>query len=116
MSAASSPAALAAAWPQVLEEVQAALGQAEAEAALREQALPPAAPVPALEELPPVDPAHRRRVAERRKAWENRLQEAEQVARETDVALRETEEALRRWLQEAGPPGQQVEEWTPRAA
>jgi hypothetical protein len=102
MSALLSAATQPVAWPVVLEEVQTALSQAEAEAAGREQALAVLQVEPA--EPPAAESKHRRRAEERRRLWESRLREAEQVARETDIALRDTEEALRRWLLLAGAP------------
>jgi hypothetical protein len=98
MSPILSPADQPMGWPTVLEEVQAAVSQAEAEAAQREQALAALTPVGEQGEAPALDARQRRRAEERRRLWESRLQEAEQVARETDAALRDTEEALRQWL------------------
>jgi hypothetical protein len=100
-----SPASTVA-WPIVLEEVQSALSQAEAEAAGREQALALLQQVSEPAEAPAADAKLRRRAEERRRLWESRLLEAEEVARETDAALRDTEEALRQWLLLAGPPAE----------
>lgn len=89
------PSALA--WTDVLDNVQQALAQTEADAARAEQALG-SSPSPASSDA-------ERQMLEQQQERFNRLHacvaRAEQTAAQAEAALQDSEEVLRRWVAEA---------------
>lgn len=99
-------------WRDVLEGMEQALAEVEADAAAREQALqaPPAATVAVPERLAAlveqVAPAH---------TWlaplHSAVRQAEQLVEETNAFLQSEESAINDWLEEVGAVRERLEQW-----
>ena len=101
-----------AAWGQVLENVQRALEQAEAQAAEREKTL--ALQGPKAESASAREATWQQglsRMAERVKIWHQGTQEVEKRVWEVDARLQACEEALQSWANDLQTNGQDLANW-----
>ena len=106
-------ASLPAAWGQVLEHVELALKQAEAQAIERERTSPGLETKAVMQ----VDrDAHWQgcltRMQTRTQVLQNGMQQIEQKVQEVDIGLQEGEEALKQWRGALQSLGQDLAKWT----